>query len=327
MAEPTVEKSSLSFVIPVFNEEESLRELLGKMQQVLSQNNLDTYEVLFVDDGSTDTSWKVIESLSGEHPEHVKGIRLRRNFGKSAALTAGFEHATGQIVFTMDADLQDDPVEIPRFLEKLANGFDLVSGWKRRRHDPLSKTLPSKLFNATTAFFSGVKLNDFNCGYKAYRKEVIESISIQGDLHRYIPVLAHYAGFRVGEIAVQHHPRPYGKSKYGIERFARGCLDLLSVLVLTRYVHRPAHIFGGLGLGSLIGGLGILFYLTCLWFLGFRPIGNRPLFFLGILLTILAVQMISIGLLSELIVRNVRLADAEKHRVGQRLNLPEPPSS
>lgn len=254
-----------------------------------------------------------MQSLASDDSGRVKAIRLRRNFGKAAALSIGFRACTGDIVFTMDADLQDDPSEIPRFIEKLDDGYDVVSGWKENRKDPISKTLPSKLFNKATAVLSGISLRDFNCGFKAYRREVLEGIRLYGELHRYIPVLASDLGFKIGEIPVKHHARQHGVSKYGWERYARGLLDLLTVLATTRYLQKPGHLFGGIGLASgLIGG-GILFYLTMLWFLGVGPIGTRPLFFLGILLVILSIQMISLGLVAELLTRHL------EPRAGQSL--------
>ncbi|WP_307785944.1 glycosyltransferase family 2 protein [Okeania sp. KiyG1] len=258
-----------------------------------------------MDDGSNDSSWIEINKLIKEHPQKIKGIRLRRNFGKSSALSAGFKKATGNIIFTLDADLQDDPAEVPKFLEKLESGYDLVSGWRKHRNDPFSKTLPSKLFNGVTSILTGVKLHDFNCGLKAYKKEVLDCIKVYGELHRYIPVLAHSLGFKISEVAVRHHRRKQGKSKYGLERYTRGFLDLLTVLATTHYLHKPGHLFGSLGL--LFGALGMtsLGYLTILWFMEIRPIGTRPLFLFGILCIILSVQLISLGILAELITKNI----------------------
>jgi len=291
----------ISFVIPVKDEAGSLEALNQRIHAVMAKLPRYRFEIVFVDDGSRDRSWEIMRSLARRQPETVKALRLRRNFGKAFALAMGFEASGGDIVFTLDADLQDDPEEIPAFLEKLEQGYDLVSGWKQKRQDPLSKTLPSKLFNKVTAWLSGVPLHDFNCGFKAYRREVLQNIRIYGELHRYVPVLAHDMGFRIGEIPVRHHPRIHGSSKYGWERYARGFLDLLTVLATTRYRHKPGHLFGGLGLVfGLLGGI-ILAYLAILWFSGMGPIGNRPLFFVGILLVILSIQLISVGLLAELI--------------------------
>ena len=293
----------ISFVVPAKDEEHTLQPLVdGILAATAGLPGVGGVEIIFIDDGSDDGTWGVMRSLAAEHPGVVRAFRQRRNFGKAAALEVGFEAATGDVVFTMDADLQDDPKEIPRFLEKLDEGCDLVSGWKQKRNDPLSKTLPSKVFNAVTSAISGVKLHDFNCGFKAYRREVIENVRVYGELHRYIPVLAQDLGFRIGEIAVEHHPRRHGVTKYGIERYVRGFLDLITVLAITRYLQRPSHLFGGLGIAAGVVGFLILAGLTVQWFLG-AAIGARPLFFLGLLLMILSVQMISIGVIAELLVR------------------------
>lgn len=243
-----------------------------------------------------------MQDLVLQHPGQVRALKLRRNFGKSIALAAGFKVAHGDVIFTMDADLQDDPKEIPRFLEALDGGLDLVSGWKRKRNDPLSKTLPSLLFNRATAWITGVKLHDFNCGFKAYRREVIEQLKLYGELHRYIPALANDAGFRIGEIEVEHHPRRFGVTKYGLERYVRGFLDLITILATTRYLQRPGHLFGGLGVGFGLLGVIILGYLSVIWLMG-ESIGHRPLFFAGILLMVFSVQMISLGVIAELLIR------------------------
>ncbi|NEQ74775.1 MAG: glycosyltransferase [Okeania sp. SIO2C9] len=295
----------LSFVIPVYNEEATIKPLFERILDVMNLAEINSYEIIFVDDGSNDLSWIEINELIKKHPQKTKGIRLRRNFGKSSALSAGFKKATGNIIFTLDADLQDDPAEVPKFLEKLESGYDLVSGWRKHRNDPFSKTLPSKLFNGVTSILTGVKLHDFNCGLKAYKKEVLDCIKVYGELHRYIPVLAHSLGFKISEVTVRHHRRKQGKSKYGLERYTRGFLDLLTVLATTHYLHKPGHLFGSLGL--LFGAIGMtsLGYLTILWFMEIRPIGTRPLFLFGILCIILSVQLISLGILAELITRNV----------------------
>jgi len=301
---------NLSFVIPVHNEEATLKMLFERIQIVMSQTGIDGYEVIFIDDGSRDASWREIADLASKYPKFIKAIKMRRNFGKSAALSAGFRNAAGRIIFTLDADLQDDPAEIPKFLDSLELGFDLVSGWRKQRNDPLSKTLPSKLFNAVACLMTGVKMHDMNCGFKAYRREVLQSIKLYGELHRYIPALANNLGFKIGEVVVEHHPRKHGKSNYGWERYARGFIDLLTVLATTHYLHKPGHLFGGLGLSFGLVGTISLGYLIVIWFLNlagmsFGPIGNRPLLFFGILCTILSVQLISLGILAELIARNV----------------------
>jgi glycosyltransferase involved in cell wall biosynthesis len=292
----------VSIVVPVKDEEDTLTLLVDGIGAAFATLD-ESVEIVFVDDGSRDRSWPVMRELTDKHPGMVRALKLRRNFGKAIALEAGFRVAAGDIIVTMDADLQDDPKEIVRFLEKLDDGYDLVSGWKEKRHDPLSKTLPSRLFNAVTAWISGVKLRDFNCGFKAYRREVIDQLRIYGELHRYIPVLAHDAGFRIGEIPVEHHPRRHGVSKYGFERYVRGFLDLLTILATTRYLQRPGHLFGGLGVAFGAAGVAILGYLSVLWVLGMGPIGNRPLFFLGFLLIVVSVQMISLGVVAELLIR------------------------
>ena len=253
-----------------------------------------------MDDGSTDESVQRLLKKKKDHPE-IKIIRLRKNFGKSIALSEGFKRAQGTIVITMDADLQDDPAEIPNLLKKLEEGYDLVSGWKKKRHDPITKTVPSKLFNFTTRFLTGIKIHDFNCGLKAYRNEVIKAIPVYGELHRYLPVLAHWQGFNVGEIAVKHHPRQFGKTKFGAKRFFSGFFDLLSVLFITRYRQKPMHLFGMFGLVNIFIGFVILLYLTILWFQGIG-IGHRPLLFLGILLMIVGVQSFSLGLIGDMMI-------------------------
>ncbi len=292
-------------MIPVYNEEATIKPLFERILDVINLGEIDSYEIIFVDDGSSDRSWIEINELIKKHPDKIKGIRLRRNFGKSSALSAGFKKARGNIIFTLDADLQDDPAEIPKFLAKLESGYDLVSGWRKHRNDPLSKTLPSKLFNGVTSILTGVKLHDFNCGFKAYKKEVLDCIKVYGELHRYIPVLAHSLGFKITEVTVRHHQRKQGKSKYGLERYTRGFIDLLTVLATTHYLHKPGHLFGSLGL--LFGAIGMisLGYLIVLWFMEIRPIGTRPLFLFGILCIILSVQLISLGILAELITKNV----------------------
>jgi glycosyltransferase involved in cell wall biosynthesis len=289
----------ISVVIPFLDEEGTLSELHEKLTRVLESEG-EPYEVLFIDDGSRDDGPKVVAGIAESDP-HVGLVRLRRNFGKSAALDAGFRRARGDIVITMDADLQDDPDEIPRLVAALREqDLDLVSGWKQKRRDPLGKTLPSKLFNLTVRVLSGLKLNDFNCGLKAYRSEAIRDLDLYGELHRYVPVLVHWRGFAVGQLAVRHHPRKWGRSKFGVERMAKGFFDLMTIVLLTRYRRRPLHLFGWAGLLMLLSGFACLTYLTVTWFMG-HPIGMRPLLFLGLLLVMVGVQLLSTGLLAEMV--------------------------
>ncbi|MFH1502980.1 MAG: glycosyltransferase family 2 protein [Candidatus Eisenbacteria bacterium] len=288
----------ISIVVPLFNEEESLRPLYDAVASGVAPLGVD-WEIIFVDDGSHDSSMDVLRGLHREQG-NVSVLSLGRNLGKSAALAVGFSEARGEVVVTMDADLQDDPSEIPAMLAKLDEGFDLVTGWKRERKDPLSKRLPSKLFNWVTGRVSGVRLHDMNCGLKAYRQEVIRNIKVYGELHRYTPVLAHFAGFRVTEIPVTHHARPYGRSKFGPERFARGFFDLVTILFLRRYVTRPLHLFGMVGGVLFAGGFAVGVYLTVLKLMG-ESIGRRPLLTLGILLMVIGVQIVSVGLVAEML--------------------------
>ena len=257
------------------------------------------WEAIFVDDGSTDGTFAALTRLHNS-AQNVRVVRLRRNFGKAAALVSGFDQARGEIVVTIDGDLQDDPAEIPRLLAKLDEGFDLVSGWKTQRRDPLSRRLLSRLFNRVTSTFSGVRLHDMNCGLKAYRAEVVHGLRLYGELHRFIPVLAHYRGFRIAELPVNHRPREHGRSRYGVERYLRGFLDLLTVSFIGRYRHRPLHLFGGLGLVLGLIGTAVLVYLTVIKVLG-HAIGQRPLLMLGVLLVVIGMQFFSLGLISEMI--------------------------
>ena len=310
----------LSFVVPAHNEEASLAPLVEQIRAAVQGcAGVEAFEVLLVDDGSTDGTWRVIRVLAQSDPAGVRGIRLRRNFGKAQALAAGFEACAGDVVFTLDADLQDDPGEIPRFLAKLDEGHDLVSGWKQDRQDPVSRRLLSRVFNRITARLTGVRLHDFNCGFKCYRREVVESLSLYGELHRYIPVLAHNLGFRVAEIPVVHHPRRHGASRYGWERCARGLLDLLTVLSTTRWLHKPGHLFGGLGLLLGLAGSAALAYLAVLWLLGHGPIGGRPLLLFGVLAVIVGVHLLSLGIVVEFFVKFNQPADQRRfiaERVG-----------
>ena len=295
----------ISIVVSLLNEEESLQELTEWIHKVMTAHNF-SYEVIFVDDGSTDNSWNVITTLSQQY-EQVKGIKFRRNYGKSAGLYKGFEKAQGDVVITMDADLQDSPDEIPELYRMITeDGYDLVTGWKKKRFDPvLTKNLPSKLYNATVRMMSGIKLHDFNCGLKAYKRQVIKSVEVYGDMHRYIPVLAKWAGFKkIGEKVVMHHERKYGTSKFGIERFIRGPLDLMSVMFISRFGKRPMHFFGAMGMFCFLVGFAILIYLSYMKLVMLQyNMTQRPLFFLGIVCLILGVQLFLSGFLAEMISR------------------------
>lgn len=295
---PPAELVDLSVVVPVLDEAGTVEELARRVAAALAPLGL-SFEIVFVDDGSRDGTSDRIREARARDPR-VKLVRLRRNFGKAAALTAGFDHAAGKWIVTMDGDLQDDPEEIPRMLEQLEAGpFDLVSGWKQDRQDPISKTVPSKLFNWVTRKLAQVDLHDFNCGFKAYRREVLEQVPIYGELHRYIPVLASRRGFTVGELAVRHHARKSGVSKYGWDRFYKGMLDLITVLFITKYTRRPLHLFGAMGLVGLGAGFLINLYLAIGWFLG-QPLSNRPLLLLGSLLMLIGLQVLMTGLLAEM---------------------------
>ena len=290
----------LSVVIPAMNEEGNIPALHRAISDILETTGI-TFELILVDDGSTDDTWQVIEALSARD-RRVIGLRHRRNFGKARGLATGFAAASGEMVLTMDADLQDDPAEIPRFLTKLDEGFDLVSGWKQRRQDPVGKTLPSRIFNTTVRAVSGVPLHDFNCGFKIYRADVVRSIRLYGELHRFTPVLAHAEGFRVGELPVKHHPRRWGTSKYGWSRLIKGFLDLLTVTFLTEYRQRPMHVLGVPGVVALATGGLIGLWLTAEKILTGASIGNRPLLLLAVLLVLVGVQFFGLGLLGELLV-------------------------
>ena len=299
----------ISVVVPVHNEERSVALLYDELRSALEP--LDTqWETIFVDDGSTDGTFAALTRLHSS-ADNVRVVRLRRNFGKAAALRAGFDQAHGETVVTIDGDLQDDPAEIPRLLAKLDEGFDLVSGWKTRRRDPLTRRVLSRIFNRVTGAFSGVHLHDMNCGLKAYRADVVHGLRLYGELHRFIPVLAHYRGFRIAELPVNHRPREHGRSRYGVERYLRGFLDLLTVSFIGRYRHRPLHLFGGLGLILGAFGTAILVYLTVLKALG-NAIGHRPLLMLGVLLVVIGMQFFSLGLISEMITSH------HEERAGER---------
>jgi len=291
----------LSVVVPLYNEVESIEELARELGNVLVPLRL-PFEVVFVDDGSTDGSFDLLKRIQ-RHNRHYSIIRFRRNYGKSAALSVGFQHAQGAYIITLDADLQDDPTEIPRIVDLLRSDYDLVSGWKKKRFDPASKTIPSRVFNFVVSALTGIKIHDFNCGLKGYRREVVRDIRVYGELHRYIPVLAHWAGYRVGEVVVQHRPRKYGTTKFGLGRFWKGFLDLLTVLFTTRFFRRPLHLFGLLGLIAFIAGFAVDAYLSILWLLHETVLSNRPLFIVGFVLIIVGIQFISIGLIGEMITR------------------------
>ncbi len=286
-------------VVPLFNEAESLPELYIALDETLSPF-AGRIELIFVDDGSSDASFEVLKEFRSKD-ERVKIVQLRGNRGKASALAVGFREAQGEIIITLDADLQDDPKEIPKFLAKLEEGYDLVSGWKIRRQDPWTRRLLSAIFNRVTALITGLRIHDFNCGFKAYRPAVIGELRLHGELHRFIPALASWRGFRVAEIEVEHHRRRYGRSKYGMERIPWGFFDLLTVIMLTRYTTKPLHLFGLLGLLLGFTGLGIIGYLSLGWFLG-KWIGTRPLLLIGAILVIAGIQLVSFGLVAEMLV-------------------------
>lgn len=294
----------ISVVIPLLNEEESLVELRNWIGRVMDAEGF-SYELIFVDDGSTDSSWEIISRLSQED-ERVRGVRFRTNYGKSAALYCGFERAEGDVVITMDADLQDSPDEIPALYRMITKeGYDMVSGWKRKRHDPKAKTLPSKLFNATCRWASGIRLHDFNCGLKAYRKKVVKSIEVYGEMHRYIPILAKKAGFgKIGEKEVTHYPRRFGVSKYGWERLLKGYLDLITVMFISKFGRSPMYFFGGAGTLMFLLGFISVVWIVVAKLAGGRPLTNQPLFYLGLVAIILGVVLFLAGFIGELVNRN-----------------------
>ena len=304
----------VSIVVPLLNEEESLRPLYNEIKKSLKTISID-YEIFFIDDGSTDKSLNVIKELS-RLDNKIHYFSFRSNYGKSAALQVAFKHVTGDAVITMDADLQDDPNEIPNLLKKLDQGFDMVSGWKKKRFDPIIKKISSKFFNYITRLFTRVKIHDFNCGLKAYRKEVVQNINVYGELHRYIPVLANWKGFTVTEIIVKHHPRRYGKTKFGISRFFKGFIDLITVIFTTRYIKRPMHLFGFVGMITALAGFVISAWLAVEKLFYGYSLSNRPLLFLGILLIIVGVQFFAIGLLGEILVHNFQ--DEKEYTIKEK---------
>jgi glycosyltransferase involved in cell wall biosynthesis len=310
-----VSAPQISVVIPLVNERESLPELHRELCEGLTSLGR-TWEVIYVDDGSRDGSDQVIAELAAKDPR-VRGVSFRRNFGKSAALATGFRLVRGEWVVTLDADLQDDPSELPKLVEALEAGSDLVSGWKQNRQDPLSKTMPSRLFNAVTSAVSGLKLHDFNCGFKLYRREVTDALEVYGELHRFLPALAHWRGFRVTEVPVHHRPRKHGKSKFGASRFINGFLDLLAAAFISTSALKPLHVFGRVGLLSLTGGVGLAIYFVVLW-IGGEPMRVRPLMVLGAGLVFLGILLILMGLLGEMIAQLAARAD---YPVRRRYNL------
>ena len=298
------ESLDISVVVPLYNEAESLPELVKWIDDVAKNNSL-TYEIIMVDDGSDDGSWQVVEKLKKEYSA-IRGISFMRNYGKSAALYCGFEMACGEVVFTMDADLQDSPDEIPEMRRMiLEEGYDLVSGWKRKRYDPIGKRWPSKFFNLTARIMSGIRLHDFNCGLKVYRLKVVKSIEVYGEMHRYMPILAKHAGFkRIGEKVVEHHERKYGYSKFGLERMAKGYLDLISVTFMSHFGRSPMYLFGGLGTLMFIAGFVAIVWIVVEKLAWGVPVTNQPLFYFGLTTVVLGVQLFLAGFLGELIIRN-----------------------
>lgn len=312
----------VSVIVPAYEEAESLPELTRQLRTVLEEMGA-SFRVWIIDDGSRDETWEVVQTLHEEDPR-IAGLRFQRNYGKSAALALGFERVEGRYVVTIDADLQDDPAEIPGLIEMLEEGeYDLVSGWKKERKDPISKTIPSRFFNWVTRLTSGLPLHDFNCGLKVYRREVVKSVNVYGELHRYIPLLAKWAGYdRVAEKPVQHHPRKYGETKFGVERFVQGFLDLVTVVFLTRFAVRPMHFFGTLGTVTFGAGFLINLWLSLDKILFGDPIGDRPLLLFGLLLILFGAQMFTTGLLGEMVIQP-RMEDTASYVVGDSL----PPES
>ena len=310
-------KLDISVVVPLYNEAESLPELVAWIDRVAQENSL-SYEIIMVDDGSSDSSWAVIEELRKQN-EAIRAISFMRNYGKSAALYCGFEMAQGEVVFTMDADLQDSPDEIPEMRRMiLEEGYDLVSGWKRKRYDPIGKRWPSKFFNLTARIMSGIRLHDFNCGLKAYRRKVVKAVEVYGEMHRYIPILAKNAGFkRIGEKVVEHHERKYGHSKFGIERMVKGYLDLISITFMSHFARSPMYLFGSLGTLMFLAGFIAVAWIIVEKFTIGAPLTNQPLFYLAMLAIVLGVQLFLAGFLGEMI--NRRSADRNKYLIDKTL--------
>ncbi|HKF37365.1 MAG TPA: glycosyltransferase family 2 protein [Ktedonobacteraceae bacterium] len=311
---------AISVVVPVMNEEQNVGPLYEKLSAQLNALG-QHYEIIFVDDGSTDKTFLELKALHADHPGTVRVIRFRRNFGKTPALVAGFSRCRGEVIFTMDGDLQDDPEEIPRFLEKLDEGYDLVSGWKFPRHDPLTKTFPSRVFNGMVSTMTGVHLHDINNGFKAYRRELVEDnqLKLYGEFHRFVPVMAHWRGYSVTEIKVRHHPRKYGISKFGARRFGRGLIDLINVLFLTTFLRTPLRFFGPLGFWTFLVGTLIDVFVVIRSFVLHEPIHNQPLLFVGILLMIIGVNFFMTGLQSEMI-RHYAFRSDEEYSIRQELD-------
>ena len=316
-------KFDVSIIVPLYNEEDSLIELAEWINRVAVENNM-KYEIFFVDDGSTDSSWKKVQQLAKKYPT-IKGIRLRRNYGKSAALHCGFQQAEGEVVITMDADLQDSPDEIPVLHDMITKeGFDMVSGWKKIRHDPVGKTIPSKLWNSSARVISGIKLHDFNCGLKAYHNQVVKNIEVYGEMHRYIPILVKQAGFsKIGEKIVCHRERKFGVTKFGVERFLKGFLDMLSVMFISKFGNRPMHLFGGIGTVIFLVGFASALYLGIrkLWFVAqniqAHLITDSPYFYISLTCMILGTQLFLTGFIAELVSRT--RPDRNKYQIGEKI--------
>lgn len=304
---------AISIIIPIFNEAQNVPIIYHRIIDVMADANRsyqNSYEILFIDDGSTDNSFEICSEISNDDPR-IRAVQFRRNFGKTAALQAGFSLSRGAYVVTIDGDMQEDPSEMFQLLDLLDQGFDMISGWRKIRHDPLSKTLPSKIFNWVVSKLTRIPLHDFNCGFKAYRSEVIKEIKLYGELHRFIPVLAFQRGFRISEVIVNHQKRKFGNSKFGLKRLFKGYLDFIQILFLANFLQFPLRLFGAIGTILVFLGILILFYLTILWFEGVRPIGDRPLMTLGVLLTLMGVQLFSTGLIGEILRKDNFKADEE----------------
>jgi len=321
----------ISIVIPAYNEAESLPELCRWIEQVMQKNQF-SYEIIIIDDGSSDDTWQVIGQIAQKNAL-IKGVAFNRNYGKSAALHTGFQKASGEVVITMDADLQDDPEEIPELYRMIKEeNYDLVSGWKQKRKDPLSKTIPTKLYNAVTRWFSGIPLHDFNCGLKAYKNRVVKSIEVYGEMHRYIPVIAKSAGFKkIGEKKVKHHPRKYGTTKFGLERFLFGFLDLLSITFVTKFRKRPMHFFGGFGVLSFLIGFLITIFVIAEKIISiyqktsYRNVTEQPLFYLALVAMIVGVQLFTAGFIGEMIITNS--SKTQEYVISQSVGFEEEKSS